>query len=111
MPTIQSVTPDTVAAGSSATLTVTGTGFLAGAHASASRFTPPGVSVNSVTVISETELELSVSVDPGAPSGPRLLTVWIPGTGPGTDATNFATCTDCLTVNERPRPAGSRRSA
>jgi Tol biopolymer transport system component len=99
MPTIQSVTPDTVAAGSSATLTVTGTGFLAGAHASASRFTPPGVAVNSVTVISETELELSVSVDPGAPSGPRLLMVWIPGTGPGRGATNFATCAGCLTVN------------
>jgi Tol biopolymer transport system component len=98
MPTIASVTPDTVAAGSSATLTVTGSGFLAGAHASAARFTRPGVTVSSVTVVSETELELSVSVEPGAPSGPRLVTVWNPGTGPGRGATSYATCAGCLTV-------------
>ena len=98
MPTVDSVTPDTVAAGSSATLTVTGSGFLPGANASASLFTPPGVTVDAVTVISETELEVSVSVDPGAPAGGRLVMVWNPGTGPGSGATTFGLCGGCLTV-------------
>ena len=98
MPTIDSVTPDTVAAGSSATLTVTGTGFLPGAEASASLFTAPGVVVDSVTVISETEVEVSVTAAPGAEAGPRSLLVWNPGTGPGIGATTFAGCRDCVTV-------------
>ena len=98
MPTVDSVTPNTVAAGSSATLTVTGSGFLPGANVSASIFTPPGVAVDSVTVISETELEVSVSVDPGAPPGARLVLVWNPGTGPGSGATKFGGCGGCLTV-------------
>ena len=98
MPTIESVTPDTVAPGSSATLTVTGTGFLPGARATAKQVTPPGVTVDSVTVISETELEVSVSVDAGAAQGARTLMVWNPGTGPGASATTFAVCVDCLTV-------------
>ena len=98
MPTITAVTPDTVAAGSTTTLTVNGTGFLPGAKVSTTLFTPPGVAVNSVTVISETELEVSVSVDPGAASGARRLVVWNPGTGPGAGATTFALCGSCLTV-------------
>jgi quinohemoprotein amine dehydrogenase alpha subunit-like protein len=98
MPTVDSVTPDTVAPGTSATLTVTGSGFLPQANASASLFTPPGVTVDSVTVTSETELEVSVSVDPDAPSGGRLVLVWNPGTGPGSGAATFGLCGGCLTV-------------
>lgn len=97
IPTIESVAPDTVAAGSSATLTVIGTGFLPGTSAFA-QVGAIGVAVDSVTVISETELEVSVSVDPGAAPGARTLVVWAPGTGPGTSATTFAVCADCLTV-------------
>jgi hypothetical protein len=100
MPKIDSITPDTVAAGSSATLTVIGRGFLPGTTASANGVTPEsqGVTVDSVTVISETELEVSVSVDPDAPLGGRTVLAWTPGTGPGAGATTYAVCVDCLTV-------------
>ena len=98
MPTVSSVSPTTVASGSSAVLTVTGTGFLPGAGATASLFTLPGVAVDSVTVISETELAVEVSVSAAAPSGPRSLLIWNPGTGPGAGATTFAGCHDCITV-------------
>lgn len=98
IPTIDSIAPDTVKAGRSATLTVTGSGFLPGVQATASLFTPPGVTVNSVAVITESELELSVSVERNAASGPRTVLVWNPGTGPGFGAATFAACHDCLTV-------------
>ena len=78
IPKIDSVTPDTVPAGGSETLTVIGSGFLPGMRA----FVGSGVTVDSVAVISETELEVSVSVDPGAALGSRNLLVWTPGTGP-----------------------------
>lgn len=98
MPTVSSVSPTTVASGSSAVLTVTGTGFLPGAGATASLSTLSGVVVDSVTVISETELAVEVSVSAAAPSGPRSLLIWNPGTGPGKGATTFTGCFDCITV-------------
>ena len=98
MPTVSSVSPTTVASGSSAVLTVTGAGFLPGAGATASLATLPGVAVDSVTVISETELAVKVSVSAAAPSGPRSLSIWNPGTGPGAAATTFAHCHDCIAV-------------
>lgn len=94
MPKIDSVTPDTVAAGSSATLTAIGSKFLAPMVASVG----PGVTVDSVTVISETELEVSVTVDPDASPGARTMHVWTPGTGPGTYATTGALCVGCITI-------------
>ncbi len=95
MPTIESITPSSVARGTSATLTVTGTGFLPGSRA---RIAEGGVTVDSVTVISETELEVAVTVDPGASPGARTLVVWSDGTGPGPDAVTAAICAGCLTV-------------
>jgi Tol biopolymer transport system component len=97
-PTIEMITPATVARGASATLTVDGTGFLPGARASASALTDPGVTVNSVTVVSENELQLSVTADPNAPTGTRHVTVWNPGTGPGPLAGASGICVGCLTV-------------
>ena len=79
-------------------LTVTGSGFLPGAKASASLFTPPGVTVTSVKVKSETKLEVTVTVDDNASLGPRNLFVWNPGTGPGAGSTTFALCHDCFAV-------------
>jgi Tol biopolymer transport system component len=97
-PTVDSVTPPTVGRGSTATLTVTGSGFFSGARASPQAFGPYGLTVNSVAVISETELELSVTVDAAAPTGSRNVIVWNPGTGPGVFATGFGFCFGCLTV-------------
>lgn len=95
MPTIESISPTSVSPGSSVTLTVTGTGFLPGSKA---RIAEGGVTVGSVTVNSETELEVAISVDPSASSGPRTLVVWTDGTGPGPDAVTHAVCWDCLAV-------------
>lgn len=97
-PTIETITPTTVARGETATLTVTGTGFFPGAQASASALTDPGVTVDSVTVVSENELELTVTADPDAPTGTRHVTAWNPGTGPGPGAGAAGICVDCLTV-------------
>jgi Tol biopolymer transport system component len=97
-PSVDSVTPATIARGTTATLTVTGSGFFAGAQATASAFTENGVTVNSVTVGSETELQVSVTVDADAPTSTRHLAVWNPGTGPGTSATVIGFCAECLTV-------------
>jgi Tol biopolymer transport system component len=98
MPTVASVSPNHLKAGHSRKLTVIGTGFLPGAEASASLVPPPGVTVTSVKVKSETKLELRVTVDSDAPLGPRNLFVWNPGTGPGAASTTFALCHDCLAV-------------
>jgi hypothetical protein len=65
---------------------------------SANAFGPGGVTVNSVTVMSETALEVSVSVDVDAPTGDRNVSVFNPGTGPGVLATGFGFCSGCLTV-------------
>ena len=63
MPTVASVSPNQVKAGHTRKLTVTGSGFLPGANASVSLATLPGVTVTSVKVRSETQLELRVTVD------------------------------------------------
>ena len=97
-PTVDSVTPATVARGTTPTLTLTGTGFFPGAEVSANAWGPGGVTVNSVTVVSETELNASVSVDSDAPTGERNVSVFNPGTGPGVLATGFGFCFGCLTV-------------
>ena len=95
MPKIESIAPSSVARGSSATLTVTGSGFLPGSRA---QIAGGGVTVDAVTVISETELEVAITVDPGASPGARTLVVWSDGTGPGPGAVTYALCWDCLTV-------------
>jgi Tol biopolymer transport system component len=93
-PTVDSVTPSSLARGTTATLTVTGSSFFSGAQA----FIESGVTVNSVTVLSETQLEVSVSVAADAPTGTRHLAVWNPATGPGGAATGFGLCQSCVTV-------------
>jgi hypothetical protein len=67
-------------------LTVIGKGFLPTATASIGS----GVTVGAVAVISETEMQVSVSVDPGASSGARVVLIWAPATGPRASATSFA---------------------
>ncbi len=74
-PTVESDTPSEVARGDSATLTVTGSGFLNGTRVTANVFTTDGVVVNSVVVNSETEIEVAVSVNLDAPTGERNLIV------------------------------------
>jgi hypothetical protein len=95
MPKIESVTPSSVAPGSSTTLTVIGKGFLPESRAQS---VEAGVTIDSVTTISETEVHVAISVDPGASPGRHTLLVWSNGTGPGPGAVSFAICAGCLTV-------------
>jgi hypothetical protein len=54
--------------------------------------------VNSVTLISETTLEVSVSIAADAPTGTRHVVVSNPGTGPGDGAGASGICGNCLTI-------------
>jgi hypothetical protein len=71
-PTLTSVAPSTVELGSTATLTLTGTGFAGGLS------TPsldPDFSVNSFTVLSPTEIRMNITVSLAASVGARSVTV------------------------------------
>ncbi|MGH9026336.1 MAG: TolB family protein [Acidimicrobiia bacterium] len=97
-PTIDTVSPSTIARGSTTTVAVDGSGFLPTATASASFFTAPGVSVDAVAFVSQAQIQLTISVAPDAATGPRILTVTNPGTGPG-PAAGASTLCECLTVS------------
>jgi Tol biopolymer transport system component len=95
-PTVESVTPSTLHRGRTERMRVTGTGFIAPMTA----FIPTaeGLAVQSVRVVSETKLRISVSVDVAAVTGTRDLVMFPSGTGPGPLATGFGSCSGCLTV-------------
>lgn len=92
-PTIDAPLPTSRGQGAEAqSVTVSGTGFQAGATAA---FSGTGVTVNSVTFVSAAELTLDVSIATDAPVGLRSLTVTNPDAGQ-------VGCTDCFTVNAAP---------
>jgi Tol biopolymer transport system component len=94
-PAVTSVIPATSPSGSTATITIRGTGFTPtssvitdGSH---------GVTVNSVSYVSATELHASVTIGPAAAPGPRSIIVATPGPGPGLVPASYGACT-CFTV-------------
>ena len=99
VPTLTSLTPSAVARGSTVTVTVAGTGFVVGADAPRVAILGHGVTVSSATAVSETEVELIVSVAADAPLGGRTVIVANRGTGPGPGAATYGSCA-CLTVVE-----------
>jgi hypothetical protein len=88
---ITSVSPNTLAHGTSATLTITGSGFSGSPRVI---FTNTLVKVISVVVSSPTTLTVKVTADTTAPLGPATIVASQPGSPPTAD-----TCTNCLTVN------------
>jgi Tol biopolymer transport system component len=98
-PTVAAVAPTSVAPGTTATLTLTGTHFTADTQVSADVLSPPGVVVDSVTFVSPAELTVSVAVDANAALGARNIVVWNSqgATGPG--KTSFGLCASCLSVS------------
>jgi Tol biopolymer transport system component len=92
-PIIDTVTPNTVARGTSATLSVVGRGFFPGVKI----YGPEGVTVTSVALVSQTQLEVSVSVAADAPTGAKNLAVQTSG-GPGNRATSLTVCGSCLSI-------------
>jgi len=90
-PAITAVSPSPVAHGTSATLTITGSGFAGSPQVI---FTNTLVQVNSVVVTSPTTLTVNVAVEASAPLGPATIVVVEPGSPATTD-----TCSNCLTVS------------
>jgi hypothetical protein len=86
--TVTGVTPPTVAHGDSATLTITGTGFVKGATVDVSG---AGVSVGKTTWVSSTKMTAAVNVTNKAATGLRSVSVTNPDLGMGT-------CVNCLTI-------------
>jgi hypothetical protein len=71
-PGVSGVTPGSAAQGAHRLVTITGTEFLPGAAVS---FSGSGITVHSVTVESSTTLRVELSIDAGAPAGPRDVVV------------------------------------
>ena len=89
---ITAVSPSQLTAGSTKTLTLTGSGFSGTPSVFVS---DTNVTVNSVKVVSPTTLSVSVTAGASADLGPRGITVIEPG--PTAD-----TCTSCLNVTSKP---------
>jgi outer membrane protein assembly factor BamB len=89
---VTTVSPANLGQGATETLTLTGSGFSGTPSVFVSS---TDVTVDSVTVVSPTELSVQVTAESGASAGARDITVIEPG--PTAD-----TCTDCLTVDDAP---------
>jgi Tol biopolymer transport system component len=95
IPTVTSIAPTQAARGTSVTLTITGTNFLAAATV----VPQPGVYVpTSVQYLSPTSLKATIAVDAAAATGPQNVYVKNTGTGPGPDAGGVGRCENCLTI-------------
>jgi Tol biopolymer transport system component len=99
MPSVDAALPETIGRGVNGTITLMGSGFIPGVRVSMSQWTLRGVRVNAVSFVSQTELQVSVSVDVDAPTGARNVWVLNPGTGPGVDANGSGVCVGCLIVS------------
>jgi Tol biopolymer transport system component len=97
VPRITSVSPSTIARGTSATITVTGQGFLAPVLATVS-LGGADVSVSSATWVSDTTVVLAVTAVSTATVGPQSVEVLNQGTGMGLLSGAAAQCLACLTV-------------
>ncbi|MBI5701547.1 hypothetical protein HZC34_06905 [Candidatus Saganbacteria bacterium] len=71
-PTITSISPGTITRGSSESVTIIGTGFLAGASIA---FSGSGVVAGTITSLSTTEIKVPVTCDPSSGIGLRNLTI------------------------------------
>jgi outer membrane protein assembly factor BamB len=89
---ITAVSPSKIGQGATKTITLTGSGFSGTPSVWVSS---TDVTVDSVTVVSSTELSVQVTAESGAPQGVRDISVIEPG--PVAD-----TCTNCLTVDRAP---------
>jgi hypothetical protein len=92
-PTVASTNPSSRGQGAAGqTITVTGTGFVPGATVS---FPGSGITVNSSSFASATQMSANVTISSGASTGGRSVTVTNPDGGSGS-------CPGCFTVNAAP---------
>jgi Tol biopolymer transport system component len=99
-PKVEFVKPSEVRRGSTKKLSLTGTGFGPGTSLSTSLAIPDGVTINSVTVISDTRLSVAITVDTHAPTGLRNLYLQVRGPGPGVLGLpgSIGVCVGCLLI-------------
>lgn len=95
-PTVSTVNPTALGRGTSATLVITGTGFRA--PASVGVVGQQDVTFGTAVVVSETRIEVPVTIAAGATPATRTLLVIDLGTGPGRAALAAASCA-CLRVS------------
>jgi hypothetical protein len=97
IPDVDGFSPQVLAPGAVAELQVTGSHFAPDTVVS---IEGSGVTIDDVTVVSATELSVTVTVDPAAPAGKRTLTIEVPGPGPGVGGrTGSFTIRPCLTIS------------
>lgn len=88
-----SVSPSSLGQGAtSQAMVLDGTGFIEDTTVA---FSGTGITINSRTLTSDTQITLNVNLAPGATVGSRTITVTNPGASP-------VTCADCFTVNAAP---------
>jgi outer membrane protein assembly factor BamB len=90
-PTLTSVTPSPLGQNQTATIAVTGTDLTTN---SAFTFSAAGITVKSVKYTSPTSMSLTIAISSTATVGPGDVTV--------TTAGGSATCSGCLTIDQRP---------
>jgi hypothetical protein len=89
-----SVAPTSITRGTTATLTVGGNNFFGPSQAFVA-----GVRATAVTVNSEHQVTVQVTIPANAPTGPADVYVANEGTGPGTDTGATGKCAGCVTIN------------
>jgi hypothetical protein len=85
-PTVEATSPSSCDRGGTENVTVSGASFVSGA---AVAFSGTGIKVNSTTFESSTELTVNISVEAGAATGARSVTVTNPDAGTGSLASGF----------------------
>jgi hypothetical protein len=94
-PTVSSASPSSRGQGaSSQDVTVNGTGFVSGASLAAA-FSGSGITVNSTTFVSATQVTANITITAGATTGLRNITVTNGDAGTGS-------CSNCFTVDAKP---------
>jgi hypothetical protein len=98
-PRPRSVAQSTLVAGSTTSVTVTGTGFAPNAQfaMNTSANNAAGVTISNVHVTSPTTLTATIALDPTTPTGAADLEVITPGPGPGIVPSSAGDCR-CATI-------------
>jgi hypothetical protein len=78
-PTLGSVSPSSAAQGATLDVTLTGSNFIDGISSVA--FSGTGITLNTTTAGSDTEIVVNITLDADAPTGERAVTVTNPGGG------------------------------
>lgn len=96
-PTVAEATPSSLTRGTTTTVTLTGTGFV---DTPVVLVTGSGgqVTTSNVAVVSETRVDVDVTVAVGAAIGGHNIILQLPGTGPGLNTGAAASCEGCLTI-------------